>query len=85
MIIFYRGKIIHLSTGHIVSKIQKNIKAIVKNAGDFTAGDSYKGYVAHSPENDFGVIQPTAALSSMPYTPKESMEALRYFYYESWR
>ncbi len=46
-----------------------------------TAGDSYKGYVAHSPENDKGVIQPTAAISSMPYTPKESMEALRYFYY----
>jgi hypothetical protein len=46
-----------------------------------TAGDSYKGYLAHSPENDRGVIQPTAAISSMPYTPKESMEALRYFYY----
>jgi hypothetical protein len=46
-----------------------------------TAGDSYKGYVAHSPENDLGVIQPTAAISSMPYTPKESMDALRYFYY----
>lgn len=45
-----------------------------------TAGDSYKGYVAHSPENDRGVIQPTAAISSMPYTPKESMAALRYFY-----
>ncbi|MEI9947003.1 MAG: glucoamylase family protein [Chitinophagaceae bacterium] len=47
-----------------------------------TAGDSYRGYVAHSPEDDRGVIQPTAAISSMPYTPKESMEALRYFYYE---
>lgn len=47
-----------------------------------TAGDSYKGYLAHSPENDRGVIQPTAAISSMPYTPKESMEALRYFYYD---
>jgi hypothetical protein len=47
-----------------------------------TAGDSYKGYVAHSPVNDKGVIQPTAAISSMPYTPKESMEALRYFYEE---
>ena len=46
-----------------------------------TAGDSYKGYVAHSPQNDRGVIQPTAAISSMPFTPKESMEALRYFYY----
>ena len=45
-----------------------------------TAGDSYKGYVAHSPENDKGVIQPTAAISSMPFTPKESLQALRYFY-----
>jgi hypothetical protein len=47
-----------------------------------TAGDSFKGYVAHSPENDRGVIQPTAAISSMPYTPKESMAALRYLYYQ---
>jgi hypothetical protein len=46
-----------------------------------TAGDSYKGYLAHSPENDRGVIQPTAAIASMPYTPKESMAALRHFYY----
>jgi hypothetical protein len=30
-----------------------------------TAGDSYKGYVAHCPEVDL-VIQPTAALSSFP-------------------
>ncbi len=47
-----------------------------------TAGDSFKGYVAHCPDVDLGVIQPTAALSSMPYTPKESMEALKYFYYD---
>lgn len=47
-----------------------------------TAGDSFKGYVAHCPDVDLGVIQPTAALSSMPYTPKESLEALKYFYYD---
>jgi hypothetical protein len=47
-----------------------------------TAGDSYKGYVAHCPSVDLGVIQPTAALSSMPYTPKFSMQALRHFYYD---
>ena len=34
------------------------------------------------PTNDQGVIAPTAALSSMPYTPDESMAALRYFYYK---
>jgi hypothetical protein len=47
-----------------------------------TAGDSVKGYFAHSPEDDRGVIQPTAALASMPYTPSFSMQALRYFYEE---
>jgi len=46
-----------------------------------TASDNNNGYNAHSPTNDLGVISPTAALSSLPYTPEESMEALRYFYY----
>jgi hypothetical protein len=31
---------------------------------------------------DLGVISPTAALSSFPYTPEYSMQALEYFYYE---
>lgn len=47
-----------------------------------TAGDSYKGYVAHCPQEDLGVIQPTAALSSFPYTPAFSMQALKHFYYD---
>lgn len=38
------------------------------------------GYAAHAPNNDLGVITPTAALSSMPYAPKESMRAMRFFY-----
>lgn len=46
-----------------------------------TASDGNNGYSAHSPDNDRGVITPTAALSSMPYTPEESMEAARFFYY----
>ncbi|MFH1121527.1 MAG: glucoamylase family protein [Bacteroidota bacterium] len=53
-----------------------------ENCWGLTAGDSYKGYVAHCPEVDLGVIQPTAALSSMPYTPEYSMKALRHFYYQ---
>ena len=47
-----------------------------------TAGDSYKGYLAHCPSVDVGVIQPTAALSSFPYTPTESMQVLRHLYYD---
>jgi hypothetical protein len=45
-----------------------------------TACDSPAVYDAHSPTNDKGVIAPTAALASFPYTPKESMQALRHFY-----
>ena len=47
-----------------------------------TASDNQDGYNAHSPTNDLGVITPTAALSSFPYTPTESMRALKFFYYK---
>lgn len=46
-----------------------------------TASDIPNGYTASSPTNDVGVIAPTAALSSFPYTPTESMKALKFFYY----
>lgn len=45
-----------------------------------TASYSTNGYSAHCPGNDLGVITPTAALSSMPYTPEQSMAALKGFY-----
>lgn len=47
-----------------------------------TASDIPNGYTASSPTNDVGVIAPTAAISSMPYTPAESMAALKFFYYK---
>lgn len=48
-----------------------------------TASDDPYGYTAHRPmDNDNGTISPTAALASMPYTPQESMKALKYFYRE---
>jgi hypothetical protein len=46
-----------------------------------TASDEKDGYSAHSPTNDKGVITPTAAISSLPYTPTQSMKAIRHFYY----
>ncbi|NJW54092.1 glucoamylase family protein [Salinimicrobium oceani] len=42
--------------------------------------DGSTGYAAHSPDDDRGVVSPTAAVSSLPYTPEESMRAIRYFY-----
>jgi len=51
------------------------------NCWGLTASDIQNGYTASSPNNDVGVIAPTAALSSFPYTPAESMQALHFFYY----
>ena len=53
-----------------------------ENSWGITASTNYDGYSAHSPTNDFGVIAPTAALSSFPYTPLESKRALEHFYYD---
>ncbi len=53
-----------------------------KNCWGLTASDIANGYTASSPSNDVGVIAPTAAISSLPYTPVESMQAIRYFYYK---
>lgn len=45
-----------------------------------TSSYSIKGYAGHKPGRDLGVIAPTAALSSIVYTPEYSMDAMRYFY-----
>lgn len=44
-----------------------------------TSSHGPKGYVAHAPGKDFGVITPSAALSSFPYAPHEAMRALHGF------
>ncbi|MBE9467646.1 MAG: Ig-like domain-containing protein [Bacteroidetes bacterium] len=46
-----------------------------------TASDNQKGYSAHSPTNDLGVITPSAAISSIVYTSEESLKAIHHFYY----
>jgi hypothetical protein len=39
-----------------------------------------KGYAAHSPGEDLGVISPTAAISSIVYTPEESIKVIRHLH-----
>lgn len=58
----------------------KKFKGYGHDCWGLTASVSVKGYTAHSPTNDRGVISPTAALSSIPYTPKESLAAMRHFF-----
>lgn len=58
----------------------KKYKGYGENSWGLTASYSVKGYAGHSPAQDLGVITPTAALSSYPYTPKESMKMIRHLY-----
>lgn len=58
----------------------KQYKGYGKDCWGLTASYSVDGYSAHAPNNDLGVITPTAALSSFPYTPEQSMAALKGFY-----
>ena len=60
----------------------KHFKGYGKNNWGVTASYSVRGYAAHAPdnENDLGVISPTAALSSFPYTPAQSMAAMKHWY-----
>jgi len=60
----------------------KKFKGYGKDSWGLTASYSVKGYAAHAPDegNDLGVISPTAALSSLPYTPELSLQAMRHWY-----
>ncbi|MCB0434182.1 MAG: beta-glucosidase, partial [Mangrovimonas sp.] len=58
----------------------KNYKGYGDSLWGLTSSYSIKGYAGHRPDMDLGVISPTAAFSSFPYTPKESMQMLRYMY-----
>ncbi|MEO6290136.1 MAG: glucoamylase family protein, partial [Ginsengibacter sp.] len=51
------------------------------NWGLTASDDNISGYKAHAPDNDDGIITPSAAISSLPYTPTQSMDAIKFFYY----
>jgi hypothetical protein len=58
----------------------KGYRGYGEDCWGLTASYSINGYAAHSPGEDLGVISPTAALSSIPYTPEESMKVIRHMY-----
>jgi len=56
-----------------------------ENLWGFTSSDDpLVGYTSHHPgtNDENGTVSPTAALSSIVYTPKESMQVLRHLYYD---
>ncbi|WP_090393490.1 glucoamylase family protein [Niabella drilacis] len=58
----------------------KKFKNYGRHSWGLSACDYKRRYREHSPIKDNGTICCAAALSSIAYTPKESMAALRYFY-----
>lgn len=55
------------------------------NSWGFTSSDDpIVGYTSHHPgtNDENGTISPTAAISSIVYTPEASLEALRHFYFD---
>jgi hypothetical protein len=58
----------------------KKFKGYGANLWGLTASYSVNFYHAHRPGDDVGVISPTAAISSIVYTPEESMQVMRNLY-----
>jgi len=53
-----------------------------RQRNDLIADNIYMGYAAHSPDRDYGIISPTAALSSFPYAPDECMKVAKTIYFK---
>jgi len=63
----------------------KKHKGLGANCWGFTSSDDpLVGYTSHHPgtNDENGTVSPTAAIASIVYTPKASMDALRHFYYD---
>ncbi|HMU47909.1 MAG TPA: glucoamylase family protein [Chitinophagaceae bacterium] len=60
----------------------KHFKGYGPDSWGLTSSYSIKGYAGHAPteKRDLGVISPTAALSSFPYTPAQSTAAMKHWY-----
>lgn len=79
---YWEQNVAHAKINHAYCKANpKGYYGYSEKCWGLTASDFHDGYTASSPKNDNGTIAPTAALSSMPYTPQESLAALEYFYY----
>jgi hypothetical protein len=60
----------------------KHFKGYSADSWGLTASDGPEGYNPNAPNewDDHGVMTPTGALASFPYTPEASMAALKHFY-----
>jgi hypothetical protein len=77
---YWQQNLHHVRINHAhCQKNPKNWQGYGPACWGLTSSDGPDGYSTHSPDNDDGTISPTAALASMPYTPQESLLAMRHF------
>jgi hypothetical protein len=62
----------------------KHFQGYAADSWGLTAADGPEGYNPSAPnaDDDHGIMAPTGALASFPYTPEASMAALKHFYRE---
>jgi hypothetical protein len=77
---YWQQNLHHVRINHAHCEINPlNHKGYGSACWGLTSSDDAAGYLAHAPDNDNGTISPTAALSSMPYAPREALQAMRHF------
>jgi hypothetical protein len=69
---------VRINYAHCLKNPQRH-KGYGPTCWGLTASDGPDGYAVHAPDADDGTISPTAAISSMPYAPKEAIQAIRHF------
>lgn len=65
---------------HHAVKNPKNCKGYSADNWGLTSSYSMGFYAGHQPSEDLCVISPTASISSIPYTPKESIDYIKHLY-----
>jgi len=77
---YWQQNINHVRINHAhCTKNPLHHKGYGASCWGLTSSDGADGYATHAPDNDDGTISPTAAISSMPYAPKEAVRAMRHF------
>lgn len=81
---FGNNRILSLINHHYCARNPKGYEGYSEVCWGLSASDDHTGYLAHdpTPARDNGTITPTAALGAFPYTPDESLAALKHFYLE---
>lgn len=80
---YWQENVSHASINHLwCAKNPLGYQGYSDSSWGLTSSYSVKGYAGHAPgeKRDRGVIAPTAALASMPYTPQQSTAALVHWY-----